>query len=69
MLATAYALAHIAHWLQFSGGEPGGPVRLNARPVFGFGAPPPAVPVASMLATLGSLRTVVRRVRSCACGQ
>lgn len=53
MLATAYALAHIAHWLQFSGGEPGGPVRLNARPVFGFGAPPPAVPVASMLATLG----------------
>jgi hypothetical protein len=21
----------IAHWLQFSGGEPGGPVRLNAR--------------------------------------
>jgi len=69
MLATAYALAHIAHWLQFSGGEPGGPVRLNARNTR-LRRPGGAGGEHSCWATLGSLRTVVRssselRLRAC----
>ena len=66
------ALAHIAHWLlQFSGGEPGGPVRLNARNTrLRVRRPGGAAAGGEHAGDAGvSLRTVVRRVRSCACGQ